>query len=434
MVLRDSEAATGRRAPQRGAPTDTPREPASSQGVGGASRVEPLRSTGGIPPFLAGEFEDASGFALRPDGSALVFDRRRHRVYAIDAARTAVTPLVEIGSEVGRVLRPTSFDVARSGDFIVADAPGRQPRVSVFESSGRVLNTFSVAARESPRITVDNVVLDGIAAARYTGTTVLLNQPERGALVAEYSVTGALQRQYGLLRRTGFEADPDVHLAFNAALPIPAPDGGTYVVFLAGPPAFRKYSAGGTLEFERVIQGREIDALVMRMPTQWPRRRVDDVSYPLVLPSVRAAAVDGAGRLWVAMPTSHVYVFDTDGEKVRTLQLIGAGALTPTSMWFAPDGRLLVTPGLYEFSPGRVAASRTRLRASAMAHQGKTASTWATSPAAARRAGRGSTGTPRRTRRPRTPGHRRDFLGRIGRATSRLDQGPLVRRERTRRT
>ncbi len=326
-------------------------EPASSQGVAGRSRVETLRSTGGIPPFLAGEFEDASGFALRPDGSALVFDRRRHRVYAIDAARTAVTPLVEIGSEVGRVLRPTSFHVASNGDFIVADAPGRQPRVSVFESSGRILNTFSVAAREWPRITVDNLVLDGIAAARYTGTTVLLNQPERGVLVAEYSVTGVVQRQYGVLRRTGFEGEPDVHLAFNAALPIPAPDGGAYVVFLAGPPAFRKYSAGGTLEFERVIQGREIDALVMRMPTQWPRRRVDDVSYPLVLPSVRAAAVDGAGRLWVAMPTSHVYVFDTDGEKVRTLQLVGAGALTPTSMWFAQDGRLLVTPGLYEFSP-----------------------------------------------------------------------------------
>jgi sugar lactone lactonase YvrE len=326
-------------------------EPASSQGMGGASRVETLRSAGGIPPFLAGEFEDASGFALRPDGSALVFDRRRHRVYAIDAARTAVTPIVEIGFEVGRVLRPTSFHVAGNGDFIVADAPGRQPRVSVFESSGRVLNTFTVAASESPRVTVDNLVLDGIAAARYTGTTVLLNQPERGVLVAEYSVTGAVQRQFGLLRRTGFETDPDVHLAFNAALPIPAPDGGVYVVFLAGPPAFRKYSAGGALEFERAIQGREIDSLIMRMPTQWPRRRVDDVSHPLVLPSVRAAAVDGAGRLWVAMPTSHVYVFDSDGEKVRTLQLVGAGALTPTSMWFAQDGRLLVTPGLYEFTP-----------------------------------------------------------------------------------
>ncbi len=226
--------------------------------VTAAATVEVLQSTGGIPAFLAGEFEEAAGFALRPDGTALVFDRRRHRVYAVDAARTQVTPLVEIGEEVGRVLRPTSFDVASSGDFIVADAPGRQPRVTVFEARGSALSTFSVAASTTPRVAVDNLVLDGIAAARYTGTTVLINRPEAGALVAEYSVTGSLLRQYGVLRRTGFESDADVHLAFNSALPIPAPDGGVYVVFLAGPPAFRKYSAGGTLEFERVIQGREI--------------------------------------------------------------------------------------------------------------------------------------------------------------------------------
>ena len=46
---------------------------------------------------------------------------------------------------------------------------------------------------------------------------MLMNQPERGALVTEYSVTGAVQRQIGVLRRTGHEADPDVHLAFNTA-------------------------------------------------------------------------------------------------------------------------------------------------------------------------------------------------------------------------
>ena len=258
---------------------------------------------------------------------------------------------MEIGSETGRVLQPTAFDVADTGDFIVADAPGRRPRVSVFQASGQVLNTFSVAASESPRVIVDNFVLNGIAAARYTGTTMLLNQPERGALVTEYSVTGAVQRQIGVLRRTGYEADPDVHLAFNTALPLPARDGGTWVVFLSGPPMFRKYSPSGSLEFERVIQGREIDPLVLQMPTQWPRRRIDDVTYPMVAPMVRTAAVDRAGRLWVAMPTSHVYVFDEDGEKVRTLQLIGAGVVTPTSMWFARDGRLLVTPGLYEFAP-----------------------------------------------------------------------------------
>jgi hypothetical protein len=313
--------------------------------------VEVLRSIGGIPPFLAGEFEQASGFAVRPDGTALVFDRRRHRVYAIDAARTAVTPLVEIGYEVGRLLRPTSFDVADSGDFIVADAPGRQPRVSVFASTGKVLNTFTVPAGETPRVIVDNLVLNGIAAARYTGTTVLINQPERGVLVSEYSVTGAVQREFGQLRRTGQEHDPDVHLAFNAALPVPARDGGVFVIFLAGPPAFRKYSATGVLEFERAIQGREIDPIVLQMPTQWPRRRVDDVSYPVVPPMVRTAAVDRRGRLWVALSTSHVYVFDADGEKVGVCQLFGAGVVQPSSLWFTPDGRLLVTPGLYEFAP-----------------------------------------------------------------------------------
>ena len=316
-----------------------------------AAGVEVLRSAGGIPPFIAGEFEDASGFAQRPDGSSLVFDRRRHRVYSIDRARTTVTPLVEIGYEVGRLLRPTSFDVADSGDFIVADAPGRRPRVSVFESRGQVLNTFSVAASESPRVIVDNLVLNGIAAARYTGTTVLLNQPERGVLVTEYSVTGEVQRQFGQLRPTGFESDPEVHLAYNTAVPLPTRDGGVYVVFLAGVPAFRKYSATGGLEFERVIQGRDMDPLVLGMPTRWPRRHVDDVSYPTVQPMVRAAAVDPEGRLWVAMPTSYVYVFDKDGEKTRTMQLIGAGVLRPASLWFARDGRLLVTPGLYEFAP-----------------------------------------------------------------------------------
>ncbi|WP_239490461.1 hypothetical protein [Luteitalea sp. TBR-22] len=316
-----------------------------------AARIEVLRSSAALPAWLAGEFEDAHGYATRPDGTALVFDRRRHRVYAVDPARTAVRPLVEIGYEAGRVLRPTAFHVADSGDFIVADAPGRQPRVSVFQGNGQVLNTFSVAASEAPRVTIDNVVFNGIAAARYTGTTVLLNQPERGVLVSEYSVTGAVQRQFGLLRRTGFEADPDVHLAFNTALPLPTPDGGVYVVFLAGPPAFRKYSATGTLEFERTIQGREIDPIVMAMPTTWRRRSVDDVSFPVVVPTVRTAAVDRQGRLWVALPSSHVYVFDGDGEKVRTLQLAGAGVITPSSMWFARDGRLLVTPGLYEFVP-----------------------------------------------------------------------------------
>ena len=61
-------------------------------------------------------------------------------------------------------------------------------------------------------------------------------------------------------------------------------------------------------------------------------------------PALAAAAATGR-------PLHCVYVFDQDGEKVRTLQLFGAGVLLPSSLWFARDGRLLVTPGLYEFAP-----------------------------------------------------------------------------------
>ena len=68
---------------------------------------------------------------------------------------------------------------------------------------------------------------------------MLLNPPERGVLVSEYSVTGAVQREFGQLRPTGLEYDREVHLAFNTALPIPVRGGGVYVVFLAGPPALR---------------------------------------------------------------------------------------------------------------------------------------------------------------------------------------------------
>ena len=106
-----------------------------------------LESVGAIPPHLAGQFEEAAGFARRPDGTSLVFDRRRHAVFVIDAARTTVTRLVDIGYERGRLLRPTAFDVRPDGTFLVADAPGLQPRVSVFEAAGHCSTTSRCAAR-----------------------------------------------------------------------------------------------------------------------------------------------------------------------------------------------------------------------------------------------------------------------------------------------
>ena len=107
---------------------------------------------------------------------------------------------------------------------------------------------------------------------------------------------------------------------------------------------FRKYTREGALVFERLLQSRQLDPHVLTMPTEWPMRTVDGLTFPFVTPLVRTAAVDPRGNLWIATSTSHVYVFDSEGEKLATYQLIGAGPLMPDALWFAPDGRLLVPP------------------------------------------------------------------------------------------
>jgi hypothetical protein len=65
---------------------------------------------------------------------------------------------------------------------------------------------------------------------------------------------------------------------------------------------------------------------------------------------VRTAAVDPAGNLWIAFVTPYTYVYDSDGDKQRVVQFRGAGLIAPTSFSFAGGGRLLVTPGCYEFT------------------------------------------------------------------------------------
>ena len=70
----------------------------------------------------------------------------------------------------------------------------------------------------------------------------------------------------------------------------------------------------------------------------------------MILPTVRTAAVDPDGNLWVALTVPYTYVYDPDGEKLRTVQFRGADILTPTSLFFASPSVLLVTPGCYEFT------------------------------------------------------------------------------------
>ena len=315
--------------------------------------VEVLRSIGGLPPHVVGTFEEPLSFQQAPGGPYYVFDRRGHTVYAVDSASTTVIRLVEIGPELGRILQPRGFDSSSTGSFVVADSPRGVERVQVFGGGGIRRGGFTMPARQrTASITIGPLVLSGIASIQFTDPTLLISQPESGSLFTEYSLSGYAVRSFGRLRSTGHEQDRELHLALNVGLPLVDPRGGYFYVFLSGRPMFQKYDGEGRLLYERHIEGPEIDRYLETMPTKWPTRRVEDREVPLVTPAVRAAAVDGRGQLWVSLMEPYTYVYDAQGDKSRAIQFRAAGLISPTSLFFTNDGRLLVTPGCYEFNPG----------------------------------------------------------------------------------
>ena len=317
----------------------------------GALEQDLLRSVGAIPAHINGRFRDPTGFQQSASGQYFVFDRCAHTVYGIDEQQTSSWEIIQIGTEPGRIIDPTAFSVEPQGTFVVADAPYNRERVQVFTPAGFRIGGFMLPGRAKPRVVFESFVLNGIGSLQYTGTSILMSQPETGALVTEYSLTGSVNRTFGNLRPTGHEDDRDLHVAMNSGVPLVDPRGGFFFVFQTGEQLLRKYDDDGRLVFERHIEGREIDEFVARLPTAWPRRQTSDGELPFVAPTIRTAAVDRAGNLWVAFVVPYTYVYDRDGDKIRTLQFRAAGITAPNSLFFGTKGRLLVTPGLYEFIP-----------------------------------------------------------------------------------
>ena len=323
---------------------------AGAAGAQWSRPVEQIRSSGGLAPHIVGQFREPAAFQQAPSGDYYIFDRRGHRVYRVGPAGAA-TELVRIGPEDGRLLGASAFHLGPDGRFVVADAPEGRERVQIFDADGIRLGGFRLPGRAAPRITMGDLVLTGIVSLQFTGRAIIMNQPELGGLITAFSLNGHPYHTFGVLRRTGHEADRELHLALNSGLPLVNPTGGYYFVFQAGAPLFRKYDDSGQLLFERHVEGPELDPLVAALPTVWPRRPAGGGrELPIVPPTVRAAAVDPDGYLWIALTVPYVYVYDPHGEKVRTLSLRGAGILKPTSMAFAGRDRLLVTPGCYEFT------------------------------------------------------------------------------------
>ena len=312
--------------------------------------VEERRATGSLPAHVAAAFDEMAACHLSPAGEYLIFDRRAHAVYTYSNGAAGPKRIVQIGSETGRIIRPTAFDSAADGSFVVADAPEDRQRVQFFSAAGTTLGGFTMPGRGVPQITLGDLVLSGLGTLEYTGQTVLISQPELGSLVIEYLPTGTPLRTFGELRPTGQEKDPQVHAALNVGITLLNPKGGYYFVFLSGVPMFRKYDPAGTLVFERHIEGVELDPYVAKVPTTWPRKRGD---IPIVPAAVRTAAVDPDGNLWISLAAPYTYVYDASGDKRHTLQFRGAGIIAPTSFFFTRDRRVLVTPGCYAFDASR---------------------------------------------------------------------------------
>ena len=310
-----------------------------------------LRSVRAVPAHIAGRFPNAAGFQQAASGQYFVFDRRLQKVFGLDERMESSWEIVQIGAEDGRIIVPTAFSVEPGGSFVVADAPDNIARIQIFSAAGARINGFNLSGRPKTRLMLESIGVSGISTLQYTGESILISQPETGSLIVEYALTGQVKRAFGDLRSTGHEADPEVHYALNSGIPLVDPTGGFFFVFQAGVPTLRKYAADGSLVFDRVIQGRELDDFIGALPTTWPRRKTEDGEIPVVSPTVRSAAVDAGGNLWIAFVVPYTYVYAPDGDKIRTLQFRGAGVVTPNSMFFGRSGHLLVAPGLYEFTP-----------------------------------------------------------------------------------
>ena len=334
--------------------------PGSRPLVIASSRARPvyggcfLRPAGALPAHLTGLFEEPVAFQQVANGYYFVFDRRAHAIYMVDPERTVARKVVDVGQEEGRILQPGGFDTTAEGSFVVADVPRGQERLQIFGPGALRTGGFLIAGRSMPQVIVGSYAITGISSLQFSGNSIFISEPERGSLITEYSVGGVPQRTIGRLRETGHEQERDLNLALNAGLPLIDPTGGFYYVFIAGEPVFRKYDAEGNLLFQRHIEGREIDDLIAAQPTTWPTRRVEDREVPFVQPVVRTAAVDAQGQLWISLVVPFTYIYDAHGDKARTVQFGATGIISPTSLFFTRAGRLLVTPGCYEYDPRRI--------------------------------------------------------------------------------
>src|SRR5262249_24298375 len=157
-----------------------------------ARSPEILQPTGAIPAHVAGRFRSAIGFQQSDSRQYFIFDRRAHTAFGVDAEQSSSWEIVQIGAESGRIIDPTAFAVAPNGTFVVADAPNGRERIQIFSPAGFREGGFLMPGRLKARVVFESSVLNGIGSLQFTGTSMLMSQPETGALFAEFDLRGGI--------------------------------------------------------------------------------------------------------------------------------------------------------------------------------------------------------------------------------------------------
>src|SRR5262245_59187537 len=83
-----------------------------------ATQADILRSSGGLPAHIAGAF-DIADCQQSATGEYFIFDRRGHMVYGLPRGAETPRKVTGIGTEPGRILDPSSFDLAGNGSFVI---------------------------------------------------------------------------------------------------------------------------------------------------------------------------------------------------------------------------------------------------------------------------------------------------------------------------
>ena len=148
--------------------------------------------SGAVPAHIAGRFREPTGFQQSASGQYFVFDRRgarrvRPRRTSSRARGRSSRSAPKTGASSIRPRSPSQPD----GTFVVADAPNGRERIQIFTPAGlRDRRLPAAAAAAKTRVVLGNIVLNGIGSLQYTGTSILMSQPETGALDHRVHVAG----------------------------------------------------------------------------------------------------------------------------------------------------------------------------------------------------------------------------------------------------